>query len=102
MKPRYEPAYDQTNYPKETLVGYIEEFDMYIDETNPDGDVITLIGERLEDQVNNFDTFRVNGNELERVYPTDLNITPYHMCLIYAKAIEHGVIKEAPNETTET
>jgi len=97
MKPRHEPTYDQSDYPNEKFVGYIEEFDMYIDIAHGD-ELITIVGPRSEDHMNNFDTFRLNGNELEQIPHPDLRITPYHMCLIYAKAIEHGVIKEQNDE----
>jgi hypothetical protein len=97
MKPRHDPCYDQTDYPNEKFVGYIEEFDMYIDADQVDGK-ITLVGDRLPDHVNNFDCFEVNGNELVHVTPIDLHVTPYHMCLIYAKAVEHGLIKEQEDE----
>ena len=97
MEPRHDPSYDQTDYPNEKFVGYIEEFDMYIDADQVEGK-ITLVGDRLPDHVNNFDLFGINGNELEPVRPIDLHITPYHMCLIYAKAIEHGLIKGERND----
>jgi hypothetical protein len=99
MKPRYEPAYPPGEYPNERFVGYIEEFDMYIDADKHADFPIALVSGERGDRGPLHDIFSLDGNELIRDDSPELNITPYHMCLIYAKAIEHGLIKDAPNET---
>jgi hypothetical protein len=105
MKPRYEPQYDATQYPNDKFVGYIEEFDLYItphdddDPSEPARFPLTLVGKErgpVDDREYNFDTYMI---ERGIIMPhsdnlTTLNVTPYHMCLLYAAAIEHGLIKE--------
>ena len=100
MEPRWEPGYPVKNYPHDTFVGYIEEFDLYIDFDEHSEFPITLVAEVNGERGHNFDGFRLNGNEIEPATQPDLHITPYHMCLIYAAAIEHGLIKEQDNGTT--
>ena len=105
MKPRHDPCYDQTDYPNEKFVGYIEEFDLYItphdydDPSEPARFPLTLVGEErgpVDDREYNFDTYAIEGGIImpHSDTLTTLNVTPYHMCLIYAAAREHGLIKE--------
>jgi hypothetical protein len=104
VKPRYKPSYDATQYPHDKFVGYIEEFDLYItlhdddDPSEPARFPLTLVGKErgpFDDRGYNFDTFSIERGVI--VHHEDsvatLNVTPYHMCLIYAAAIEHGLIK---------
>jgi hypothetical protein len=96
MKPRWEPLYQQSNFTQEVFVGYVAEFDMYIDWDKEAISVVTLVSEHSGALGYNFESFRKHDEQLVLAdeFAQDLNITPYHMCLIYAKAIEHGLIKE--------
>jgi hypothetical protein len=96
MKPRYEPMYDPEEF-SDVFVGYVEEFDMYID-TESEGEHITILGPEKGDYGTNHDVFYIINGVITSKMEIDLNITPYHMCLIYAKAIEHGLIKEQTDE----
>ena len=98
MKPRWEPGYPEKSYPDERLIGYVEEFDVYFDANDEADYPITVIAEERGSRGHNFDSFRVTGNTLEPADYQDLTITPYHMCLLYALAIEHGLIKGEDDE----
>ena len=84
---------------QDRLVGYVEEFDVYIDDYIPESDgdyppTLTVIGPTDVYPRTNYDCFAVENGSIRSIPTVDLNLTPYHMCLIYALAIEHGLIKE--------
>ena len=93
MKPRWERGYSEENYPDEHFIGYAEEFDVYFDADEHSECPITVVAEKRGLHGHSFDGFGVNGNEITPAPHPDLNVTPYHMCLIYALALEHGIIK---------
>ena len=93
MKPRWKRGYPAYNYPNEHFIGYVEEFDVYFDATEHVDCPLTIIAEERGLNGHNFDGFVVDGNEITPAALHDLNVTPYHMCLLYALAIENGIIK---------
>jgi hypothetical protein len=102
MKPRHTQIHDRHTIRhggKGNLLGYVEEFDVYIQEHTPeyDGDsapMLTLVGPPIVYPRTNYDCFAVMNGGIRPMPSVDLNITPYHMCLLYALCIEHGLIKE--------
>lgn len=100
MNPRYKPSYNREDYPDEVFIGYIEEFDLYLDTSQGCDQPITLVGEWNNASEFNYDCFEIdNGQIINSGYEQqDLRLTPYHMCLLYAACIEHGLIKEQDNE----
>tara|TARA_R110000822_G_scaffold71205_1_gene171803 strand:+ start:812 stop:1108 length:297 start_codon:yes stop_codon:yes gene_type:complete len=93
MKPRHEPNYNVDDYLDDRLVAYIEEFDLYINPNAEDRHPVTLVGAK-EVGRSNFRCFSIEDNYLipSRHTFAALHVTPYHMCLLYAACIEHGII----------
>ena len=100
MKPRHEPNYDIDAFPDEFFAGYIEEFDLYISKDAESETPVTLVGDVKGVSGHNYDCFNIeNGRLVDYDFdPRDLHITPYHMCLLYAACIEHGLIEEQDSE----
>ena len=107
--PRYTPSYNAKQYPNDKFVGYIGEFDLYVslhdddDFSEPARFPLTLVGHErgpVEDRDYNYDTYTIRDGAIVPHFNVmqTLHLTPYHMCLLYAAAIEHGLLKEAPNE----
>lgn len=105
MEPRWEPSYNRSQYPNDKFAGYIGEFDLYVslhDEDDPSEPArfpLTLVGEErgpVEDREYNYDTYKIIDGAIVPHFNVQqtLHLTPYHMCLLYAAAIEHGLIKE--------
>lgn len=99
MKPRHEPNYNVDDYLEDRLVAYIEEFDLYINPNAEDRHTVTIVGPK-EAGRNNFRCYKTEGNHLTPSphIMAAPNVTPYHMCLLYAACIEHGLIKETSDE----
>jgi len=73
---------------------------MYIDWDTEATSVVTLVSEHSGALGYNFESFRKRDEQLVLAdeFAQDLHITPYHMCLLYALCIEHGIIKGEPDE----
>lgn len=105
MEPRHVKLQSRNRAPmQDRLVGYVEEFDVYIDDYTPeyDGDsppTLTVIGPTDVYPRTNYDCFAVENGGIRSIPSVDLNITPYHMCLLYALCIEHGILEGKPDET---
>ena len=107
MEPRHEQLHDRRvirNGGSRTFLGYVEEFDVYISDYIPeyDGDAqptLTLVGPTDVYRETNYDCFAVASRGIRPLPSVDLNVTLYHMCLLYALCIEHGLLKGEPNET---
>ena len=94
MKPRWL----STNAPsEERFFGYVGEFDLYFGSDKEEDVFLTLIAEAEGPSGLDFDIYAIENGALRPMARVDLHLTPYHMCLLYAAAVEHGVIKEQEN-----
>ena len=91
MKPRWKPSHSV--YDMDRFIGYVEEFDIYLAKRNNGLMMIIVVASEDTYPETNFDAFEIVRGELHSLLPIDLNVTPYHMCLLYALAIENGIIK---------
>jgi hypothetical protein len=107
MKPRHKQFQDKrvvTGTGKGKVIGYVGEFDVYIEEYIPEYHedlprTLTVIGPTDVYPRTNYDCFAVENGGIRSIPSVDLNITPYHMCLLYALCIEHGILEGETNET---
>ena len=91
MEPRWTRSYppDIGN----NFIGYADEFDLYVTTRDNGQKVIVVVASEDTYPMTNFDAFEAKHGALHPLMPVDLHVTPYHMCLIYAAAIEHGLLK---------
>ena len=92
MEPRWKPSYSPDG--TERFIDYADEFDLYVANRDSGHKVILIVASSDSCLNTNFDAFEGKQDRLVPLTPRDLHITPYHMCLIYAAAIEHGLIKQ--------
>lgn len=102
LHPRWAPSYGVPATENDEFLGYAGPFDVWFDNNLSsfhDGPVIVVVcDESTKGGTYNFDTFRVLGENLEPVEPQDLNIDPYHMCLIYQLCVDNNIfVREDPN-----
>jgi len=97
MKPRHTPTYKASDYPEDILVGYVGDFDVYIDFTDPceSEGAVTVVAARPRNRgSHNFDVYSVRANTLEVLGTPDLHLDLHHMCLLYALCVEQGILDE--------
>jgi hypothetical protein len=92
MEPRWKPSYSPDG--AELFIGYADEFDLYVSNRDSGRRGIIIVASSDLYPKTNFDAFEGKHDVLVPLMPRDLHLTPYHMCLIYAAAIEHGLIKQ--------
>jgi len=99
MEPRHTPSYDVTDFPNDKFVGYIAEFDVYIDQRKEVRHPLTLVCSPNPDRKeSSFMCIGIVDGALvpyEGILGTIVHITPYHMCLLYALCV---VPAETANE----
>lgn len=91
MEPRWRPSYSPDG--TELFIGYADEFDLYVANRDSGRRGIIIVASSDLYPKTNFDAFEGQQDSLVPLMPRDLHLTPYHMCLIYAAAVEHGLIK---------
>ena len=91
MEPRWEPSHSPDATAR--FIGYADEFDLYSATRDSGHKVIIIVASSDLYPKTNFDAFEGKQDSLVPLMPRDLHLTPYHMCLIYAAAVEHGLIK---------
>ena len=92
MRPRWTRSHPES--PRDRFIGYAEEFDLYIATRENGQELIWVVASKDTYPKTNFDAFEAKRGALHSLRPVDLHVTPYHMCLIYAAAIEHGLLKQ--------